>query len=401
MRWAQALAGDLKLLAVLPHRHHFARRRFQHHGRHQVAVVWGFFQGFVNRIFQVFDIGGQGDKFFRTAVNLTPLKIHDALTQGFVGRILVHRIQRGEDVHAAGVSLVAVLGVNQLTHSFGHIFGVDFLFVRTGADVQDFRFGFFGLRGGDEFILQHALNDVLLTHGGPLGIADGVVGRGRFGQTRQHGGFSNGDVFQRFAKVGLRGRGKAISPVAQENLIHVDFQDLVLGQHVFQLEGQQDFVNLAGVGFLGGQVHIARHLHGDGRGALALALAQVGQSGPHDAQIIDAAMLVKAGVFDRQHRVLHDLRDFVDRCEVATLLTKFANQIPLGGENAQRQFGAVLGQIRDVWQIGVGHDQGHARDQDQGQHTCHTQSDNPQQDADQPMAGRDGWAIGLGGCVLR
>jgi hypothetical protein len=46
---------------------------------------------------------------------------------------------------------------------------------------------------------------------------------------------------------------------------------------VLQLEGQQDFVDLAGVGLLGREVDIARHLHGDGGGALALDPAQVGQ----------------------------------------------------------------------------------------------------------------------------
>ena len=56
-------------------------------------------------------------------------------------------------------------------------------------------------------------------------------------------------------------------------------------------------------------------------------------------------MVVKAVVLNGQHRVFHDLRDFFDRGEVAAFLAKFAHQLAIGREHAQRQFGFVIGQV--------------------------------------------------------
>ena len=105
---------------------------------------------------------------------------------------------------------------------------------------------------------------------------------------------------------------------------------------MFELEGQQNFINFAGVCFLGRQINIARHLHGDGRCALAFAFAQVGNARPDEAQIVQSAVLVKARILDGQHSVFHDLRNFSDGGEVATLLAKLAHQGPVCRENAQR-----------------------------------------------------------------
>lgn len=180
---------------------------------------------------------------------------------------------------------------------------------------------------------------------GALGVADRVVGRWGFGQARQHGGFGDGDVFQWFAKVNLTRRCKTVGPVAQENLVHVDLKDLVLGQHVFELVGQQNFINFAGVSFLGRQVHIAGHLHGDGRCALAFHAAQVGNARPQNAQVVHAAVLVEAVVLDGQYRVLHHLRDLFDGREVAALFAKLAHQLAIFRENTQGQLRLVIGQV--------------------------------------------------------
>ena len=193
-----------------------------------------------------------------------------------------------------------------------------------------------GFLRGDKAVLQHALNDVLLADARAARVFDRVVGRGRFGQARQHRRLGNGDVFERFAKVGFAGRGKTVGPVAQEDLVHIDFQNLVFGQVVLELEGQQYLVNLAGKGFLRRQIHIARHLHGDGRGALALGAAHVGRCGPHHAQVVDAAVLEKAGVFDGQDGVFHHRWNFFNRCERAVLFAKFTDQLAFSRKNAQR-----------------------------------------------------------------
>ena len=114
-----------------------------------------------------------------------------------------------------------------------------------GFDMQHFAFGCIGLGRGNKAVVQHALNDVLLADARALGVFDRVKGRRRLGQAGQHGGFGHRDVLERLAKIGLAGGGKTIGPVAQINLVHVDFQNLVFAQVVFELERQQHLVNLA------------------------------------------------------------------------------------------------------------------------------------------------------------
>ena len=86
--------------------------------------------------------------------------------------------------------------------------------------------------GGDEAVFFHALNDVELANAGTLGVADRVIGRRGLGETRQHGGFSNGDVFQGVAEIRFAGRSKTIGAVAQKDLVHVDLKNLLLGEQV-------------------------------------------------------------------------------------------------------------------------------------------------------------------------
>ena len=194
-----------------------------------------------------------------------------------------------------------------------------------------------------------------LARAGAAWVADGVVGRRRFGQASQHGCFGHRHVLQGLAEIHLRGRSKAVGALAQKNLVHVDLKDLLLGEHVFQLEGEQDFVDLAHVAFFSREVDVARHLHGDGGGALAFGLSQVGQRGTHHADVVHPVVFKEAGVFDGQHGVGHDRRNLGDGQQVAAFFTKFAHQHAVGREHAQGQFGPVVGQIGDVGQVGEGH----------------------------------------------
>ncbi|MNV19426.1 hypothetical protein D3C71_1102870 [compost metagenome] len=75
--------------------------------------------------------------------------------------------------------------------------------VRAAADLEVFLLGGGGFLGGDEAVLFHALDDVELARAGPLGVADGIVRRGRFGQTCKHGRLSHGHRFQGLAKIGF------------------------------------------------------------------------------------------------------------------------------------------------------------------------------------------------------
>ena len=113
---------------------------------------------------------------------------------------------------------------------------------------------------------------------------------------------------------------------------------------MLQLERQQDFINLAGVAFFCRQVNIAGDLHRDGGRALAFCPAQIGQCRPHHAQVIHAAMREKARIFNRQHRIFHDLRNFVDWRESAALLTELSNKHLVRRVNSQWLLRTVVGQ---------------------------------------------------------
>ena len=65
-------------------------------------------------------------------------------------------------------------------------------------------------------------------------------------------------------------------------------------------------------------------------------------------------MLVETLVLGREDRVLHHVRDLADRHHVAPLLAEFADQHVLGGVDAQRNLGLVIGQRLERRQIGVG-----------------------------------------------
>ena len=56
-----------------------------------------------------------------------------------------------------------------------------------------------------------------------------------------------------------------------------------------------------------------------------------------------------------------------DRRQVAPLLAEFADQHAFGRKDPQRQLGPVVRQVRDVGQVGIGHRQRDAADDDQRQ----------------------------------
>ena len=188
------------------------------------------------------------------------------------------------------------------------------------------------------------------------------------------------DVLQLLAEVDLRRRREAVRALAQVDLVHVELEDLVLGQGLFDLPGQQRFVDLALQGLFAGQEEVARHLLRDGRGALARAAGQVVQRGAHDADVVDAAMLVEAVVLDRQHRLFHDLRDVLDAHQVAPLLAEFADQHVVGGKDPQRNLRPVVGQRIERRQVRIGHRQHEADQQRAAQRQAEQRADQAEAD---------------------
>ncbi len=236
---------------------------------------------------------------------------------------------------------------------------------------------------GDEAFLEHAAEDELLAHRGPPRVDDRVVGRRRHRQAGQHRGLGDAQVVDAACRSRSRWPRQSRRRAAQEDLVHVQLEDLLLGQQLLDLQRQQQLVDLARVGLLGGQVEVLRHLHRDGRAALAARFAQVGQRRTRDALVVDAAVFVEARILGRQHRVLQHLGHLRDRREVAPFFTKFAKQHAISSVDSHRQFGTVVRQAADLGHVRIGHGHGDA-DQDQhAQHTGRGQTKGPHDDATQ------------------
>ena len=160
---------------------------------------------------------------------------------------MVVRAQAGGHQQAARVGLVSILRHDGLAHHLSGKLGVDPDLLPRLAQLELFGARLLGLGGGDEVVLQHAVDDVELADARPRGVADRVVSRRRFGQACQHRSLGDRHILQRLAKIGLRRSRKTVGALSQKDLVHVDLQDFFLGQHVLQLEGEQHLVDLSGV----------------------------------------------------------------------------------------------------------------------------------------------------------
>jgi hypothetical protein len=334
---------------------------------------------------------------FGSAVDLPALVVQQPLAQRPVRHALVLGLDRQVDVQSPRVGLLAVLVEHQLPCGLG-----DELRMQDGIGrrpvAQLLVLGGLVLLGRDEAVVEHALDDVLLAHRGALGVGDGVVGRRRLRQPGQHGRLGHGDVLQRLAEVRLARGRKTVGPLPEVDLVHVDLEDLLLGQQALDLQGEQDLVDLARERLFAGQVEVARHLHRDGGRALALRLVELRQSGADDAEVVHPAMLVEAGVLDGQHGVLHHLRDVADRREVAPLLAVFAEHDAVGRVHAHRQLGPVVQQAVDVGQVRIGDRQRDRDDDQQRDGAADRAADEPcgaaQRDAQPSRPGRGGIRFG-------
>jgi hypothetical protein len=207
-----------------------------------------------------------------------------------------------------------------------------------------------------EFV--HPPQHVLLTQPRALRIDHRIEGRGSLGQTSQHRRFGQRQFAERLAEIDLRGRGETVGTLSEEDLVDVQLEDLVLAQIVLDLERQQRFVELAGIGLFRRKEEVLRHLLGNRRCPLPLAAAhQVGVQGAQDALRIDAAVLIEALVLGGQDRLLHDRRNVLDADHRAPLLAELAEQVAIGRIDAQRHLRPIVGQDLQRRQVRVGHAQ--------------------------------------------
>src|SRR5690606_9808494 len=97
------------------------------------------------------------------------------------------------------------------------------------------------------------------------------------------------------AIVELGGRGDAVGAMAEEDLVEVELENLVLAQRVLDAEREEHLGQLARVALLRAQEEVAGNLLGDGRATLGLFAAREDdmQDRARGAGQVDAAVIVE------------------------------------------------------------------------------------------------------------
>ena len=112
--------------------------------------------------------------------------------------------------------------------------------------------------------LQHAPQHVAPAHHRLLRVGNGVEPGRRLGQTRDHGDLGERELRDRVPVVDLRRGPDPVGALAEEDLVDVQLQDLLLAELALDLQCEEDLVELADVGLLSGEEEVPGHLHGDG-----------------------------------------------------------------------------------------------------------------------------------------
>ena len=179
----------------------------------------------------------------------------------------------------------------------------------------------------DRVQLAHAPEDVVAPAPGAIGVHDRVEARRRLGKARDHGDLGDAQLIQTGTVVDERGGLDAVGPVAEKDFVEIELQNVVFCELCLNFQRQEDFVDLAHIGFLAAEKEIARHLHGDGAasGALFTGANQV-HRGPGQALPVDPGVLIEALVLGRNHRFHHELGDLLEFQRCAALLTELRHQ---------------------------------------------------------------------------
>lgn len=155
-------------------------------------------------------------------------------------------------------------------------------------------------------------------------------------------------------EVPARGRGHAIGLMAEENLIQVEGEDLVLAVARFQAARQYRLPNLALECLLGGAQEGSRNLLGYGGAALHdVPRAHIREQGAQHAPIVEATVLVESAVF-YGHESLQELsRESLQGQNLAVLGGQIGQLGAIPGPQA-RGFGSLQAVAVEVGQGGQG-----------------------------------------------
>ena len=199
---------------------------------------------------------------------------------------------------------------------------------RPGCDLQVHPGGDGGivLGLGDFPLLQHIAQDLVAALQRVLRVHGGVVEAGAVHQPGQQRRLRQREVLGGGAEEVPRGGLDAVGVPVEEHDVQVALEDLVLGELLFQLDGELHFPQLVAHGLLAAEDDLLALIRGKMRliddvgdvllgergRTLTAALGDIERQCPEDPLRVEAAMLVEAAVLDRDDRVLDKRRHLVE-----------------------------------------------------------------------------------------
>jgi hypothetical protein len=237
--------------------------------------------------------------------------------------------------------------------------------------------------GGDHRA-QHLIPAAL----GPFQIGDGGEAAGRPGDAGDGRHLAQIEVRDRLVEVAPGGGGHPVGSLAEEDLVQVKREDLVLRVAGLQPAGEDRLGDLAQEAAREEQLGVEErsgHLLGDCGAALRdLAGAHVGQHRPHDAPVIEAPVLVEAAILDADERLDEQRRDLLGGDHLPALGGPVGQDGPIPGAQLRR-LGRLVLVARDVRQPGQPRREIGVRGKASQEHRPHQAQGPEGVELDQPM----------------
>ena len=192
--------------------------------------------------------------------------------------------------------------------------------------------------GVDEPELPHASEHVVATGERTLRVDDRIEARRSLGQSGEHRDLGKIEFVERTTVV-EPGRGAhSIGAMAEEDLVEVELEDLLLAEEPLNLQGEQDLLELALVGLFPAEKEVSRHLHRHRAASRALLPgADQMRNGADEPLPVDAGMLEEALVLRGDDRLNHRRRHFVETQRDPALLAELRHEAPVPSVDAERR----------------------------------------------------------------
>ena len=166
--------------------------------------------------------------------------------------------------------------------------------------------------GSDAPLIAHQAEHGAGAADGGIDIGRRRIARRRLDQSGNNGGLADGQVGGGVTEETATGAVHTVGAAAEIDLVEIKLENLLLGELRFERHGQHHFARLAIDGPIGVQEKIAgKLLRYRGGRTQPLVASRPDIDRAHQADRINPGMLIESPVLDRDHRLLHDVRDFL------------------------------------------------------------------------------------------